>query len=88
MELFFPYKALWTFLTSLDVVLEAVAVSRKEAGDLPCIFGPCDIDGRHHVEKGLNGIRACKLDQSHLISKLEFVRRHSLIPSLKNLPEQ
>jgi hypothetical protein len=88
MELFFPYKALWTFLTSLDVILEAVAVCRKEAGHLPCILRPCDVDGRHHVEKGLNSVRARKLDQSHLISKLEFVRCHSLVPTLKNLPEQ
>lgn len=64
---------------SLDVILKAIIVRREKASDLPCIRGR-DIDGRHHVEKGLNGIRARKLDQSHLVPAFELVRRHGSLP--------
>jgi hypothetical protein len=87
LELLFAYKAPRTFLMSLDVILEAIVVRREKASDLPYIPGVRDIDGRHHVEKGLNGIRARKLDQSHLVPDFELVRRHGSL-SPKKLTEQ
>jgi hypothetical protein len=80
LALLFAYKAPRAFLMSLDVILEAIVVRREKANDLPCVPGVRDIDGSHHVEKGLNGIRARKLDQSHLVPDFELVRRHGSLP--------
>jgi hypothetical protein len=73
LQLLFVDEALRSFLPSPDVILKAIAVGRKKAGNFPYILRPRGIHGGDHVEERLDRIGVCRLDQPDLVSELEFV---------------
>ncbi len=71
-------------MKSSDMILEASVIGWQNPRDLPYLLRIRGADGRDHVEKGFHRIRACKLDQANLVSDLESVRRHGLVPRSKS----